>query len=207
MVVFLLASSSHSRLLLQEPRLQLQPPSLGPPHTPCGLETALLQAASVLWAGKAAKPGCRHRHISGALSLRWPAGALRLPGDPSSPARSATKASGVPIGTTVSQCGRGYSLYQNTLVPSTPDSFPLPPGTALRSRNIPYPGARGEGGGSSVFPELSQGKVLAESPSSLPRTGVSRSTAWVGFSGPSKRTSPGTRQLPGRAWAALPGWS
>lgn len=85
--------------------------------------------------------------------------------------------------------------------PLHPIPFPLPPRhPALRSRNIPYPGARGREG-AVLFSGAEPGKVLAEGRPILPSQNWGERVALGGLLRSEQASSPGTRQLPGRAWA------
>lgn len=200
-------------LLPQGPRLQLRLQSApSAPHT-MQFRAALLEYYDVLWGGNGqaelstvwwSPPGCTGPNQGPGGSQ----GSRRAPvAQPDLP----QKASGVPIGTTVSQHGHRYSMRTRMRwYPLHPTPFPLPPRhPALRSRNIPYPrrwGGRGQMLEILPFSRAEPGKVLAEERPILPSQNWGARVAPAGLLRSEHTSSPGTRQLPGRAWS-LPGWS
>lgn len=168
------------------------PPPVRPrptPHTPCGLEQPCYSITTCCGLERA-KPSCRHRHRSGALSLRWAKpGALRLPGDPQFPSPICHKRPLVfPSGRLFLSVDVGTPcIPEHTGALYTRFPFLCLPGTQLCVLGTFLTPGRGGGRGQFCFPELSRGRCWQKGgPSSLPRTGVS-GWLWVGFSGPSKR--------------------
>ena len=183
---------------------------LPPPHTPCGLEQPCYNITMCCGVGMA-KLSCPQRGgaLQAALGQTSGLEAPRGAGEPQPDLPQA--ASGVPIGTTVSQHGHGYSMRTRThWYPLHPTPFPLPPRhPALCSRNIPYPGRWGGRGRmleTLPFSRAEPGKVLAEERPILPSQNWRARVALARLLRSEHTSSPRTHQLPGRAWS-LPGWS
>lgn len=209
MVISLLASSCASRFPPSPGAPAAAPPPVCPPthtHTPCGLAQPCYSITMCCGVGRA-KPSCRQHGGALQAALGQTRG-LEAPRRPPVPQPDLPqKASGVPIGTTVCQHGHGFSLRTHWY-PLHPTPFPLPPRhPALRSRNIPYP--RQEGGRGRCwshclvtlpFSRAELGKVLAEERPVLPSQNWGEWVASGGLLRSEQTSSPGTRQLPGRAW-------